>query len=518
MIKKVLSARFFLYLRQFLELYQWKKNFKRLQSSTRQGPILATKQQKFLIGSTIGGNLNTLALDLILTFALKDRGHTVDFALCDGGFDACMYAELNKFNSLQDFLKDGMDRLCRNCSVTGKQVLGFTDIPLISLSPKAPTAYSSEFDEIAKSGAKRFLGLGTDSLEDEYIAILNKFKSATVQFSNSIQEALVKKKYDVVIAHHGIYVPQALYQKYATESNIKFVSWAQGYRKGTYIFSWNDTYHRELMKPFKELSPLNSDQLSTIKQYLDSRDIGENDWIRFGITTKKNSLDIPIDWSKPSAVLLTNVSWDAQLHYESRLFENMHDWILQTIRWFIANPDCNLIIRIHPAEMTGKIKSREPVVKFINHHFSCLPANIRVIEPLDQVSTYSLMERSNLVIIFGTKAGIEASAMGKPLLIAGEAWSRNKGIGIEPNSATEYFEFLRQFKENHNSLFRDQRRGFEVAYHYFFRKLISIRSIKPLSFYPYARPHLNKDWHENDKGLFSVIKSLEDGTEFEFIN
>jgi protein gp37 len=95
------------------------------------------------------------------------------------------------------------------------------------------------------------------------------------------------------------------------------------------------------MKPFKELSPLNSDQLSTIKQYLDSRDIGENDWIRFGITTKKNSLDIPIDWSKPSAVLLTNVSWDAQLHYESRLFENMHDWILQTIRWFIANPDCN---------------------------------------------------------------------------------------------------------------------------------------------------------------------------------
>ena len=41
--------------------------------------------------------------------------------------------------------------------------------------------------------------------------------------------------------------------------------------------------------------------------------------------------------------LLTNVSWDAQLHYPANAFANMLDWLVQTCRYFATRPDLQLL-------------------------------------------------------------------------------------------------------------------------------------------------------------------------------
>jgi hypothetical protein len=510
-IRLVASLPWVMAWRKRFESWIWKHRLIDLKVSQRPG----VKEKKFLIATTIGGNLNTLAFDLVLGQALKSRGHKVVYVLCGGNFSACMYAELNKFYNIEEFLEFGSKPLCNECSMNGNRFLSLTNDSIIELFPKFTVNQLSEKQiEIAESGAKRFLAVGRIQDEKEYLAVLKRYSNATKEYVGSIDKVLSEEKFDAVIAHHGIYVPQGIFQSSSKDLNTPFVSWAQGYRKGTYIFSRKDTYHKELLEPFPIARALTSSEQKIISDYLESRDLGKSDWIHFGITSKSKSKNLNIDFSKSTAVLLTNVSWDAQLHYDSRIFKDMHEWILETIEWFTKRPNLNLVIRIHPAEVTGRIQSRDPVKAFISKSFPTLPPNIKIIAPLDKVSTYSILDKANLAIIFGTKTGLEVASSGIPLLIAGEAWSRGKGIGIEPTNKEEYYEALQKFAKNHEDLPRDKARAQAVAYHYFFERLFPIDSIQPINYYPYARPRIKDDWYTKDYGLRRLVECLENETPF----
>ena len=510
-IKSLASLSWVIAWRKRVEFLIWKRQLIDLEIEIQPG----VKKKNFLIATTIGGNLNTLAFDIVLGQALKSRGHKVSYVLCRGNYSACMYAELNKFNNIKTFLEFGSGPLCGECFKNGNKFLSLTKDSIIEISPKSlETQLDISQIEIAESGAKRFLAIGRSDMDKDYLAVLSLYSNATKQYVGSIGEVLSKDKYDAVIAHHGIYVPQGIFQRSSKNLNIPFISWAQGYRRGSYIFSRGDTYHKELLEPFPISRALNRSERQIICDYLESRDLGSNDWIHFGITSKSKSKKLDIDFSKSAAVLLTNVSWDAQLHYGSRIFKDMHEWILETIKWFSNQSNLNLVIRIHPAEVTGRIKSRDLVENFIQENFPTLPKNIKIISPLDKISTYSLLDKSNLAIIFGTKTGLEVASSGIPLLIAGEAWSRGKGIGMEPTNKKEYFEILQKFGANHLDLPRDKERALAVAYHYFFERLFPIKSIEPLHFYPYARPQIQKDWHTSDYGLRRLVECLEDESPF----
>ena len=94
----LISAPLALKLRRVLELQWWVRGIGVDVVSSRSAEI----QKSILIATNIGGNLNTLAFDIVLGMALRSRGHKVQFSLCDGALSACMYCELNKFKDLQD--------------------------------------------------------------------------------------------------------------------------------------------------------------------------------------------------------------------------------------------------------------------------------------------------------------------------------------------------------------------------------------------------------------------------------
>ncbi len=75
-------------------------------------------------------------------------------------------------------------------------------------------------------------------------------------------------------------------------------------------------------------------------QYLASRREGLFDWIVFhraadgrtaGRHRQARSASIR---RRPVIGLLTNVSWDAQLHYPANAFPNMLEWLVQTCEYF----------------------------------------------------------------------------------------------------------------------------------------------------------------------------------------
>jgi hypothetical protein len=172
--------------------------------------------------------------------------------------------------------------------------------------------------------------------------------------------------------------------------------------------------------------------------------------------------------------MLTNVIWDAQLHYQANAFPSMLDWARKTIAYFAGRPELDLLIRVHPAEITGVMPSREPFVEAIARAFPALPPNVHIIPPESRVSTYAAMERCNAVLIFGTKTGVELAATGVPVVVAGEAWVRNKGITLDAESEQGYFDILDRLPLAGRLPPETVERARKYAYHFFFRRMIPL--------------------------------------------
>lgn len=469
------------------------------------------KGKNFLIASNIGGNLNTLAFDITLAKALESRGHRVDFTICGGGFSGCMFSELNKFKNLEEFLEIGNSKLCKQCNAVGQKTLvdfGYNPITLHAGDTDSRNFNSSES---GVSGAKRFLAVSNLRNNEITSEVVKRFCESSHLFKNEFQKILTVRKYDGIIAHHGIYVPQGDIVEVSKNFNIPIFTWVQGYRKSSYIFAKDDTYHKTLLTDQGWKRPLTQTESELISAYLNSRDTGQNDWIRFGVTTKEVQIEnfFPNKGSGRTFLLLTNVSWDAQLHYDSNTFLNMFEWLESTIDFFIDNPTLNLIVRIHPAEVTGTIKTNEPVREWIENTFSVLPNNICIIEPEANVSTYSLMRQVDVGIIFASKSGLEMLAMGKPVVVAGEAWIKNKGICLEPQNRVEYFDLLKNLNMNIEKYPVNKEIVLRYAHYFFFRRTITCKSINAVKHYPYAKPCLTLNWEIEDPNLLKIVECIE---------
>jgi hypothetical protein len=498
-------------LRSVILLQIWRRKFSKIKKKLPTNEIF---KKNILIATNIGGNLNTLALDVLLGLALKSRGHKVIFSICDGILPGCMNCEINKYIDIEEFFEFGSKKLCGKCFSTGQKIMKMHSLDFIKLSdylnqePGQPAARSSGFE-----GAIRFLAISESKRSKHFSAVKKIYDDSSTIAQNSLRNLVEANSVDLIIAHHGIYVPQGDVVKVAKELKIEIVTWNQAYRKNCFIFSRGDTYHKTLLNDPDCIWSKSEAEINEVVSYLESRDIGTNDWINYSFTNKDlDDVAFALPFSeKKSVLLLTNVGWDAQLHYSGNCFLNMNDWIIQTIDWFCKNPSLNLIVRIHPAEVTGRIKSQDRVIDLITKKFPVLPKNIVIVEPSHRVSTYRLIEKCDLALIYGTKTGVELAARGKTVITAGDAWIKNKGISLDPKSSDEYFGLLEKFEKSELNFALDQRRALSYAHYFFYNKMIPIKSVSALPRYPYILPNLEPGWEEFDPGLLQLVQSLEEG-------
>lgn len=128
------------------------------------------------------------------------------------------------------------------------------------------------------------------------------------------------------------------------------------------------------------------------------------------------------------------------------------------------------------------------------------------------------MKKCNSAIIYATKMGIELCANGKPVIVCGEGFVRNKKIAIDIVSKSHYLSVLEKLPLKNYKV--NLLRARKYAYHFFFRKMIPIKSIiENQENWPNFEidKELEKILTErSDLGLEKIIKCFEDGTEFIF--
>jgi hypothetical protein len=362
-------------------------------------------------------------------------------------------------------------------------------VPIASI--RAYEEHGIAVGEHAWAGALRFYARGDLAGEPQGEAVLRRFFAAALLATAALRRLFATNRYDVAAFHHGIYVPQGVVRDAATQARVRVVNWNPAYRSGCFIFSHGETYHHALMgEPTASWESMawDDDTSRHVLDYLASRFTGQRDWISFqdpnAVTSAKAADSIALDPAKPIIGLLTNVVWDAQLHYPANAFSSMAEWLVKTIRWFAGRPDLQLLVRVHPAEVKGAIPSRQRVVDLLAEQFSALPPHVVVVPPENPASTYRLMDRCNAVLIYGTKSGVELTSMGIPVIVAGEAWIRGKGVTIDASSEEDYFRILERLPLAGRLPPEQVERARRYAFHFFFRRMIELGPVEGQAGWP----------------------------------
>jgi hypothetical protein len=470
--------------------------------------------KKVLVATSVGAYLPGTTLESLLSVALTHRGAEVHVLLCDGVLPACLDSDVRWHGNPEKINPDRLTKhLCSQCFAPAAAMFRSLGVRLHrygdtlveedraraeSLSREVPAGEIPGYrwegisvGEHALAGALRFFGRGTLEGEPRGEGVLRKYFKAALLTASSVGCLLDTISFEVALLHHGIYIPQGIVSEVARKKSVRVVTWNPAYRKGCFIFSHGDTYHHTLMKEpvstWENLAWSETKEKETV-DYLKSRWQGSQDWIWFHDVPQEDvkaiEKEVGIDLSRPTVGLLTNVFWDAQLHYPANAFKNMLDWVIKTIDHFRERPDLQLLIRIHPAEVRGKIPSRQGMVEEIGKAFPELPENVFIVPPESQVSTYVAMSRCDSVIIYGTKTGVELTAMGIPVIVAGEAWIRNKGLTRDASSQEEYFGLLKELPFGERMKEEQVTRARKYAYHFFFRRMIPVDGLEPVADWP----------------------------------
>lgn len=502
---------------------------------------------KVLIATSVGSHWAGTTLESLLGAALTVRGAEAHVLLCDRVLPACLHCDSTWYPDVARFARHGPSRdLCHHCFEPAEAMFRELLLPvhrysaLLTPEDRAQTAEyvrtvppaaiptftldGIAVGEHALAGALRFYARATLEGERHGPAVLRRYFEAALLTTFAVRRLLRAQGYQVAVFHHGIYVPQGLVGEVCRSEGVRVVNWNPAYRKRCFIFSHHQTYHHALMtEPTRiwEGLDLSQAQETELLGYLKSRWYGTQDWIAFHqrpvADLEAIAREVGADFSKPCIGLLTNVMWDAQLHYPANAFPNMLAWVEHTIRHFAGRPDLQLIIRVHPAEIRGTLPSRQPVVAEVRRLFPKLPPNVFLIPPESRVSTYAVMERCNAVLIYGTKTGVELTSMGIPVIVAGEAWIRNKGLTLDACSIAEYDALLGRLPLRAPLDAATMERARRYAYHFFFRRMIPLSTMEPAPRHPPYRVALRRLAALEpgaDPGMDVICNGILDGQEF----
>ena len=107
--------------------------------------------------------------------------------------------------------------------------------------------------------------------------------------------------------------------------------------------------------------------------------------------------------------------------------------------------------------------------------------------------------------------------MGIPVIVAGEAWIRNKGITLDAGSVEAYFDLLGRLPLSAKLDDATIERARKYAFHFFFRRMIPLEFFKPTGSWPpfYLRvDSLDQLKPGYSKGLDIICDGILNGSDF----
>ncbi|MDD4319288.1 MAG: hypothetical protein PHW10_03115 [Candidatus Peribacteraceae bacterium] len=208
-------------------------------------------------------------------------------------------------------------------------------------------------------------------------------------------------------------------------------------------------------------------------------------------TPEQVRAQLGLDPTKKTVIIFSHVLWDATFFYGTNLFPDYEQWLVATVQAACQNPRVNWIVKLHP-DYVWKMKDLGPSAKphdvlAITANVGNLPANIRVVAPDTDISTYSFFPVADACVTVRGTVGIEAPSFGVRVFTAGTG--RYTGMGFTEDSSTpeEYLDKIRRIDDFSRLSADETRLGRLHAHALFLQRPWHMRSFT-LTQKPDARP------------------------------
>ncbi|PKQ68755.1 hypothetical protein BZG01_03290 [Labilibaculum manganireducens] len=163
-------------------------------------------------------------------------------------------------------------------------------------------------------------------------------------------------------------------------------------------------------------------------------------------------------------VFILNIDWDSSAVGLHNKFENTIDWITETVQYILGHSTYKIAIRQHPAERCDSDKSNYSLKTILDEKFGENP-RFKFISAYDKVNTYDLMDKCKIVLAYTSTMAIEAAAMGKSVIIAGNCYYQNLGFLHHSETKDEYFQKIEEALNDKLNNFEFQERNAWVTYY-----------------------------------------------------
>src|SRR3989338_4654706 len=177
-----------------------------------------------------------------------------------------------------------------------------------------------------------------------------------------------------------------------------------------------------------------------------------------------------LDPRKKTAVIFSHVLWDGSVCFGTNLFDDYEQWLIETLKVAMQNPNVNWILKLHPdyrwrTQKMDTERERQPLdLKAIQKHLGKVPDNIVIVPQDTEINTYSFFPVIDYCVTVRGTVGIECACFGIPVITAGTG--RYAGYCFTEDSASQdgYREKLRHIQDI--PALDDQRRSLARRYAY----------------------------------------------------
>ena len=420
--------------------------------------------------------------EAMIGHALRLRGAHVEFITCGGGLEIC-----DRVNTWE-----GPPVPCPSCTRYVNDALDAHGFARTALRGGWESDDLGAWPEIDDITATALLGVVDDGLplgelvdipakwflmgaeiEDDPLGpmTIRRFLRSARRVVQGVSATLDRLQPDIVVLLNGLFFFEAIAWELCRRRGIDVVTYERGFIKETLLFRrgapacLGDVSH--LWPQFAD-RPLTADEDKELDEYLDDRRLGRRTIDRYWTAPEFADVDRAAD--RRMVTLFTNLTWDSAVIGQEVAFPSLQSWLAAAVDAFGRRPDHDLVVRIHPAEvkLPGK-QTREPLGAFLAEKFPELPPNVRVIGADDPTSSYTLMEATDIGLVFTSTTGLELALHGKPVVVAGRTHYRDKGFTVDVSDPAEFERALDKALADPAAVAPDIARARRYAYLFFFR-------------------------------------------------
>ncbi|MDA8964592.1 hypothetical protein N9H09_00260 [bacterium] len=255
-----------------------------------------------------------------------------------------------------------------------------------------------------------------------------------------------KNNYKYIMFSHGINISWQPVADFCRREGKQFIVYDRGKTKDHANFNVNqsspDWSFDSAWERFRErqLSKMEKDKVA---EYLKEREHQKNDVYAYNFSGKrggadeeKSRLGIPLE--RKCVTIFTNLIWDAANVSRDIAFPSAFECVVETIKYFRERKDVQVVLRCHPAEMV--LGTDERYSDKVREYFrGDLPCNVTLIEPEDDVNSFSVIDISDVGVVNTSTVGLEIAMLGKPSIIISETHYRKKGFTVDVEDERSYF-------------------------------------------------------------------------------